>query len=209
MPPREPTADALDAALGRVLAEPPFAGSDDASLSERLARWIDRVWSGLFDDTQGGLDQPLTSLVAVGALIATLSWGVYALSNRLSSKRRPPAPGRDDPSRRERRQAATDPLALARAALGRGETRLCVERLWQGAVHASGASVATGQTPRATLRALRGRTAADAVQVLERLLTAHEHACYAGRSPSVAEAGELLASLERVVARGALTEAPT
>lgn len=187
------------AALDAVLAAPPFDGSSGGSEGV----WL-RLWQILEDWYEATLsDMYLESPIRFWMLMIVLSLVAAVLIWHLSISLR-------DVYRSIRRvgeiEIASDveivPLSLsgARAALAGSNYRFAVELAWNTAATALGRRLLTAQhgaaggvgassststrTPRQQARLWRSELTVPSATALDRLVRAHEQACYSGLEPN-------------------------
>jgi hypothetical protein len=181
-------------ALAEVLAEPPFTGGLGTEelwrrLWQALWRWYDGLWTGIYNDSPVLFWLALAGLLLVAAL---LIWHMASSLHMIwrSIRRSGDLPALVAPT------VTRQNLDAAENALQRGEHRLAVELAFCAAIQ----TLLPDKTPRAlcTPRQLARHAERQldtaGVAVTERLLLAHERACYSGHAVDASAARDALAA---------------
>jgi hypothetical protein len=193
--------DKVEATVERVLADEPFSGgADTRALWHTLERWWN-AWVSQLTELQ--MERPAAFWLYVAALVAVLIPILWHLSYSARTvvralRRRDEPPSQPDAQVHVRRHD----LGPARIALGNGDTQRAVELAWTTVMEALGGTSAPAsvRTPRQQVRWLAPGLDAATSTRLSRLLKLHEHACYAGTTPSEGDARRALEEAEALLA---------
>jgi uncharacterized protein DUF4129 len=202
--PAELDVTTLGQVLDGVLREPPFVEIGAPSLGERILRWAEQAFSPLPWSPASG--QVARSFVFSVLSLLLLGSVLVLLARRRGRRRRPVLAPTGRLGSGPEPIPAPSGLALARSAWARGDARDAVEGLWQS-VAALGPRQSS-LTPRQNVRRLRAQVSPALYQELERVLWAHERACYAGHPPGLSEVAALIDALTPLLERSGLPSGP-